>query len=50
METNVKSRRRWLRVLGWIFGGAVSLLLVAVLAGVCWLWGWQWGKYNTEVS
>lgn len=44
----VPTRRRWWRVLGWISGGAVSLLLVAVLAGTCWLWGWQWG--NTKLK
>lgn len=35
---------RWLRRLGWVAAGVFSLLVVVLLAGACWLWGWQWGN------
>lgn len=48
MKGTVAPRRRWLRCLLWGLGGLASLLVLAVIAALCWLWSWQWGDTSLK--
>lgn len=39
-----RALHRWLRGLGWF----LLLMLLALLAGACWLWSWRWGGKELE--
>ncbi|MBQ7024817.1 MAG: hypothetical protein IJN29_14660 [Akkermansia sp.] len=45
-----KRRYRWWRIAAWLMSSLFALLLLTLIAGAWWLYGWQWGRPSFHES